>query len=186
MDRSSGSFAQGWIASAADCGERARAFSHASAAIDLRPVYGRRPRTPGAHYFFFAAFDRIRLQASESVSSLDGAADEVDPGGWTRSRRATSSCRSTRTRFASGSACGSRAALRRVGKMAAEITAALRAFDPDDPVRYDFALCHLSMMGACGFGTTRGCEQCPLREHCHPGPRATNTRRATTVTAVPL
>jgi hypothetical protein len=32
-------------------------------------------------------------------------------------------------------------------KMAAEITEALRAFDPDDPVRYDFALCHLSMMG---------------------------------------
>jgi hypothetical protein len=53
--------------------------------------------------------------------------------------------------------------------MAAEITAALRAFDPDDPVRYDFALCHLSMMGACGFGTARGCAQCPLREHCHPG-----------------
>jgi hypothetical protein len=53
--------------------------------------------------------------------------------------------------------------------MAAEITAALRAFDPDDPVRFDFALCHLSMMGACGFGTPRGSQQCPLREHCHPG-----------------
>jgi len=57
-------------------------------------------------------------------------------------------------------------------KMAAEITAALRAYDPDDPVRYDFALCHLSMMGACGFGTARGSTQCPLREHCRPPKRS--------------
>jgi hypothetical protein len=34
--------------------------------------------------------------------------------------------------------------------MAAEITASLRAIDPDDPVKYDFALCHLGMMNACG------------------------------------
>ena len=56
-------------------------------------------------------------------------------------------------------------------KMASEITAALRAFDPDDPVRYDFALCHLSMMGACGYGTKRGDSQCPLRGHCRPASR---------------
>ena len=29
--------------------------------------------------------------------------------------------------------------------MAREITASLRRLDPDDPVKYDFALCHLSM-----------------------------------------
>jgi uncharacterized protein (TIGR02757 family) len=53
-------------------------------------------------------------------------------------------------------------------KMAAEITAALRVLDPDDPVRYDFALCHLSMMGACGWHTRRGNARCPLRDHCRP------------------
>jgi uncharacterized protein (TIGR02757 family) len=31
-------------------------------------------------------------------------------------------------------------------KMAEEITAALREFDPDDPVKYDFALCHAGMV----------------------------------------
>jgi len=31
-------------------------------------------------------------------------------------------------------------------KMAEEITAVLREFDPDDPVRYDFALCHVGMV----------------------------------------
>ncbi|MGE5364073.1 MAG: TIGR02757 family protein [Bacteroidota bacterium] len=30
-------------------------------------------------------------------------------------------------------------------KMAEEITDNLRAFDPDDPVRYDFAICHIGM-----------------------------------------
>ena len=31
-------------------------------------------------------------------------------------------------------------------KMAEEITAALRKFDPEDPVKYDFALCHAGMV----------------------------------------
>jgi hypothetical protein len=37
--------------------------------------------------------------------------------------------------------------------MAAEITDGLRRLDPADPVRCDFALCHLGMMGGCGWGT---------------------------------
>src|SRR4029453_5481199 len=48
-------------------------------------------------------------------------------------------------------------------KMATDITAALREIDPDDPVRYDFSLCHLSMMGACGYGVRRKDKDCPLR-----------------------
>lgn len=34
-------------------------------------------------------------------------------------------------------------------KTAEEITAALRGFDPADPVKYDFALCHLGMLQHC-------------------------------------
>ncbi|WP_437992337.1 TIGR02757 family protein [Sorangium sp. So ce145] len=34
-------------------------------------------------------------------------------------------------------------------KTAEEITAALRGFDPADPVKYDFALCHLGMLQQC-------------------------------------
>ena len=37
-------------------------------------------------------------------------------------------------------------------KAAQEATATLRRFDPEDPVRFDFALCHVGMMGACGYG----------------------------------
>jgi len=45
--------------------------------------------------------------------------------------------------------------------MALDITRALRALDPEDPVKYDFSVCHLGMMSACGFQTPRGDSQCP-------------------------
>ena len=94
--------------------------------------------------------------------------DSVDPGGWTSVRPAqlvvpldthiirVGRCLRLTKRTSPG------------WKMAAEITAGLRALDPVDPVRYDFALCHLGMMKACGFGTKQGSRQCPLRGHCRP------------------
>jgi uncharacterized protein (TIGR02757 family) len=57
-------------------------------------------------------------------------------------------------------------------KMAAEITAALRELNPADPVRYDFSLCHLGMMKACGYGTSQRDAQCPLRGTCKPQVRS--------------
>jgi uncharacterized protein (TIGR02757 family) len=56
-------------------------------------------------------------------------------------------------------------------KMAAEITASLRAIEPADPVRYDFSLCHLGMMNACGFNRAQRDSQCPLRGVCRPRAR---------------
>jgi hypothetical protein len=52
--------------------------------------------------------------------------------------------------------------------MAADITASLRAIDPVDPVRFDFSICHVGMMGSCGFRTKQGDSQCPLRGFCRP------------------
>ena len=40
--------------------------------------------------------------------------------------------------------------------MAADITASLRAIDPVDPIKFDFSICHLGMMNACGFGKKTG------------------------------
>jgi Protein of unknown function (DUF2400) len=59
-------------------------------------------------------------------------------------------------------------------KMAAEITSSLRALDLADPVRYDFSLCHVGMMNACGFGRAQGSRQCPLRGVCRPKAPARN------------
>ena len=50
---------------------------------------------------------------------------------------------------------------------AEEITAALRKFDPEDPVKYDFALCHLGVSRECPSRPDPiKCEQCVLQDVC--------------------
>ena len=52
-------------------------------------------------------------------------------------------------------------------KTAVEITENLRRFDAADPVRYDFALAHLGISGACrGFRDPEVCPGCPLDRVC--------------------
>jgi hypothetical protein len=57
-------------------------------------------------------------------------------------------------------------------RMAADITAALREIDPLDPVKFDFSMCHLGMMNACGFEKKAGDAHCPLKGACRPSTRA--------------
>ena len=154
--------------SASDVGPALERFVARARAVDLRPAYGRVPATPGVWYFFArpstgSACKRLNLFLRWMVRR-----DAIDPGGWTLLPTSqlvvpldTHTIRIGRclrlTRRASPG-----------WRMAAEITASLREFDPVDPVRYDFSLCHLSMMGACGYGLKRGQSHCPLAEHCHP------------------
>jgi uncharacterized protein (TIGR02757 family) len=46
-------------------------------------------------------------------------------------------------------------------KMAEEITGALKTLDPEDPLKYDFALCHQGISGVC---SARHCDDCGLAE----------------------
>ncbi|MBS1767490.1 MAG: TIGR02757 family protein [Acidobacteria bacterium] len=56
------------------------------------------------------------------------------------------------------------------GRMASEITAALRRCDPDDPLKYDFALSHLGILGDCpGVKHKITCAPCPLFAACRAG-----------------
>jgi uncharacterized protein (TIGR02757 family) len=56
------------------------------------------------------------------------------------------------------------------GKMAQEITASLRRLDPADPLRYDFALSHLGILGDCpGVRKRSTCAECPLYTVCRAG-----------------
>ncbi|MDE3033981.1 MAG: TIGR02757 family protein [Acidobacteriota bacterium] len=56
------------------------------------------------------------------------------------------------------------------GRMAAEITATLRRCDPEDPLKYDFALSHLGILGDCpGLRRKATCEPCPLYAACRAG-----------------
>lgn len=45
-------------------------------------------------------------------------------------------------------------------KAAVEITEALKKFDPDDPLRYDFALCHHGISGLCKSRGNPECREC--------------------------
>lgn len=57
-------------------------------------------------------------------------------------------------------------------RTAEEVTASLRALDAADPVRYDFALCHYGMSGACPARPVKeNCQRCPLRGVCRVGRR---------------
>lgn len=57
-------------------------------------------------------------------------------------------------------------------RTAEDVTASLRLLDAGDPVRYDFALCHYGMSGACPATPVRAnCVECPLRGECRVGRR---------------
>src|SRR4030095_6599839 len=62
-------------------------------------------------------------------------------------------------------------------RMARDITASLRRLDPDDPVKYDFALCHIGMMNACVFNRAQADAQCPLKGSCRPRVRTPQASR---------
>ena len=161
-------FAAGWSAESADVSDALESFSTRARAIDLKPPYGRVPKSPPVYFFFSrpssgGACKRLNLFLRWMVRQ-----DGVDLGGWqtplpaqlvipldTHTIRAGRCLRLTK-RVSPG------------WKMAADITASLRAIDAVDPVRYDFALCHLSMMGACGFKTKQRDSQCPLKGACRP------------------
>ncbi len=71
-------------------------------------------------------------------------------------------------------------------RTAEEVTAALRSLDAADPVRYDFALCHYGMSGACpAQPVPENCGRCPLLQVCAVGPGvvAAATRRVGETTA---
>lgn len=52
-------------------------------------------------------------------------------------------------------------------KTAEEIAARLREFSPDDPIKYDFALCHLGIAGECTHGKNQElCQKCLLSPVC--------------------
>jgi uncharacterized protein (TIGR02757 family) len=71
-------------------------------------------------------------------------------------------------------------------RTAEEITASLRRLDPDDPVRYDFALCHLGMSGRCPARRDPArCEACLLAAACLGRARLRGAGAARTSPALP-
>ncbi len=65
-------------------------------------------------------------------------------------------------------------------RTAEEVTAALRAFDAEDPVRFDFALAHLGISGGClGYRDAQACAPCALAPVCRAEAAPVSTSRRT-------
>ena len=186
IDRSGsveGFFLEGYDAGADDIAGALDSFSTRAMALDLKAAYGRVPnpstlREPqgrlGVCYFFprpsaGSGCKRLNLFLRWMVRR-----DALDLGVWRRVSPAklivpldthvirVGRCLRLTTYTSPG------------WRMARDITASLRRLDPDDPVKYDFSVCHLGMMNACGFSRPQGDSQCPLRGVCRPRAR---TRR---------
>ena len=155
-----------------DLGVALDAFSRRALETDVRAAYrGRRRASPGVQYFFprptaGSACKRMNLFLRWMVRR-----DTIDMGVWTRVPPARLLVPLDTHVIRLGRCLGLTRYTSPGWKMATEITASLRAVDPIDPVRYDFSLCHVGMMGACGFSRPQGDAQCPLRGVCRPNAR---------------
>jgi uncharacterized protein (TIGR02757 family) len=177
MLRDAGSIERFFLAgddpAAPDVAPALESFSRRALDTDLRAIYGRRmPTRAGVCYFFprpssGSACKRLNLFLRWMVRK-----DAIDLGVWSR-------CPPSRliipldTHVIRVGQCLGLTRYRSPGwKMASDITASLREMNPEDPVRYDFSLCHVGMMSACRFGRSSVNTQCPLRGLCHPRPEA--------------
>jgi uncharacterized protein (TIGR02757 family) len=170
-------FAEGLAPDAVDVGEALESFSRRALALDLRAVYGRRlPVRAGVGYFFprpsvGSGCKRLNLYLRWMVRR-----DAVDLGAWTSVPAGKLIVPLDTHVIRLGRCLGLTRYTSPGWRMAADITASLRAIDPDDPARFDFSLCHVGMMNACGFGRRQGDTQCPLRGICRPRVRVAAAR----------
>ncbi len=164
-------FLEGDDPASPDIGRGLESFCARARAVDVRTVYGRRAARPGVHAFFplpsgASACKRLNLFLRWMVRR-----DGIDLGAWTRVSPARLMIPLDVHVIRVGRCLGLTPYASPGWRMAASITASLRQIDPSDPVKYDFALCHLGMAGLCGFKTTAGDSRCPLRGVCRPRAR---------------
>jgi uncharacterized protein (TIGR02757 family) len=155
-------------ASDVDVGLALDAFSGRAKAIDLTEIYGAPSGRRGVDYFFprpegGSACKRLNLFLRWMVRR-----DAVDLGLWSRVSPATLVIPLDTHVIRIGQCLGLTRYRSPGWRMARQITESLRRLDPEDPIRYDFSLCHLGMMDACGFSRPQRDDHCPLRGVCAP------------------
>ena len=143
-------FLQGYDPFAPNIGPALTRFVDALLAYDARPVGGAavEPRGSGVRYLLVRPADgsackRLNLFLRWVVRPDDG----LDLGLWSgiSPGQLVMPLDTHTARVARALDFTSRATTD--WRAAEEVTEALRRYDPDDPVRYDFALCHVSMSG---------------------------------------
>jgi uncharacterized protein (TIGR02757 family) len=136
-----GFFAAGLDAGAADVGPALTSFADRTLALDHGGLYGKRglPRAAGVRYFFPSPADGSACKRLNLYLRWMVRRDGVDLGVW----KGVSPAMLVIPIDAHIFAIARRSRLTRYKspgwKMALDITRRLRSFDPDDPVKYDFA-----------------------------------------------
>lgn len=169
-------FLEGYDPAAPDLSAALESFSDRALAIDQNEAYRDRKCHPGVAYFFPRPSSGSGCKRMNLFLRWMVRKDAVDFGLWTNVPAAkliipldTHVIRVGRclrlTRYTSPG-----------WKMAADITESLRDLDPQDPVKYDFSLCHIGMADECGFNREQGDSLCPLSGLCHSRPRGARRR----------
>ena len=161
-------FNEGYDVNMPDIENALESFSSRALGMNLDSVYGRATRR-NVSYFFprpskGSACKRLNLYLRWMVRR-----DELDLGVWTTVRSSQLVIPLDTHTIRVGQCLGLTKYRSPGWALARDITNTLRHFDPIDPVKYDFSLCHISMLDQCGFATSRGDELCPLRGWCRPG-----------------
>lgn len=145
----------------ADTGRCIAGFTGEVLSIDTSAVYGRNIHPSGLTQFFpspikGSACKRINLFLRWMVRDRD-----IDFGIWKWIPR-NKLVIPLDTHVARISRClGLTRRISSDWKAAVEITEALKVFDPEDPLKYDFALCHQGISRLCrGPRATAGCSNC--------------------------
>ncbi len=129
---------------------------------DTSQVYGKDVRPPGLSQFFpspakGSACKRANLFLRWMVRDRD-----IDFGIWKEMPKSKLII-PLDTHIARISRClGFTARKSQDWKTAVEVTGALKKLDPEDPMKYDFALCHHGISGLCGRGK-ENCRTCLLK-----------------------
>jgi uncharacterized protein (TIGR02757 family) len=166
-----GAFLAGYDPAAADVAAALDRFSERALGVDLAAVYGSRRGRTGVGYFFprpsrGSACKRLNLFLRWMVRR-----DGIDLGIWS-GVSPSKLVIPLDTHVVRVGQCLGLTRYRSPGwRMAADITASLRLLDPDDPVKYDFAICHVGMRYGCGVSCgRRPGVACPLRSACRVRP----------------
>jgi uncharacterized protein (TIGR02757 family) len=138
-------------------------------ALDCSWLYtdGKLPEKAGVKWFFSdpslgSACKRLNLFLRWMVRS-----DEIDPGGWEllKAKDLIMPVDVHIGRLAILTGLTTRKTIS--WRMSEEITSNLRKVNPDDPLKYDFSLCRLGILGHCnGTYQTDKCPECSLYPIC--------------------
>lgn len=162
-------FFRGFDPQQADLSDALARFSTAVLAFDYTPVFGT-PAPPKGSYFSFlfpspdsgSACKRLCMYLRWMVRPKDG----IDLGIWDQippskliipvDAHIQRICR----------LLGFTARKQADWRMAREITAALRELSPEDPVKYDFSICHLGISEGCSGVHSEKCTVCAVNGVC--------------------